>query len=67
MPKLKGLDSLRTLTNPPLIIITSAYQEYTMDGYELNILDYLLKPFSFERFLKAINKAVSQKKTPRHI
>ncbi len=67
MPKLKGLDSLRTLTNPPLIIITSAYQEYTMDGYELNILDYLLKPFSFERFLKAINKVVSQKKTPRHI
>ncbi len=67
MPRSKGLDSLRTLTNPPLIIITSAYQEYTMDGYELNILDYLLKPFSFERFLKAINKVVSQKKTPRHI
>ncbi|AFU69418.1 two-component system response regulator, LytR/AlgR family [Psychroflexus torquis ATCC 700755] len=62
MPKLKGLDFLRTLSNPPLIIITSAYQEYAMEGYELNILDYLLKPFSFERFLKAINKAVSQKK-----
>lgn len=62
MPKLKGLDFLRTLSNPPLIIIVSAYQEYAMEGYELNILDYLLKPFSFERFLKAINKAVSQKK-----
>lgn len=62
MPKLKGLDFLRTLSNPPLIIITSAYQEYAMEGYELNILDYLLKPFSFERFLKAINKAVLQKK-----
>jgi DNA-binding LytR/AlgR family response regulator len=62
MPKLKGLDFLRTLSNPPLIIIISAYQEYAMEGYELNILDYLLKPFSFERFLKAINKAVSQKK-----
>ena len=62
MPKLKGVDFLRTLSNPPLIIITSAYQEYAMEGYELNILDYLLKPFSFERFLKAVNKAVSQKK-----
>ncbi len=62
MPKLKGLDFLRTLNNPPLIIITSAYQEYAMEGYELSILDYLLKPFSFERFLKAINKAVSHKK-----
>ncbi|WP_106791385.1 LytTR family DNA-binding domain-containing protein [Aquimarina sp. Aq78] len=62
MPKLKGLDFLRTLSNPPLIIVTTAYQEYAIEGYELNILDYLLKPFSFERFLKAINKAQSQKK-----
>lgn len=62
MPKLKGLDFLRTLRNPPLIIITTAYQEYAMEGYELNILDYLLKPFSFERFLKAVTKAVDQNK-----
>ncbi|WP_405209116.1 LytR/AlgR family response regulator transcription factor [Aquimarina sp. LLG6339-5] len=62
MPKLKGLDFLRTLNNPPLIIITSAYQEYAMEGYELAIQDYLLKPFSFERFLKAVNKVVQQKK-----
>ena len=62
MPKLKGLDFLRTLSNPPLIIITSAYQEYAMEGYELNILDYLLKPFSFERFITAANKAIAQKK-----
>ncbi|WP_299435354.1 LytTR family DNA-binding domain-containing protein [uncultured Aquimarina sp.] len=62
MPKLKGLEFLRTLNNPPLIIITSAYQEYAMEGYELAIQDYLLKPFSFERFLKAVNKAVQQKK-----
>ena len=62
MPKLKGLDFLRTLKNPPLVIVTTAYQEYAMEGYELNIIDYLLKPFSFERFLKAINKAQEQKK-----
>lgn len=62
MPKLKGLDFLRTLSNPPLIIVTTAYQEYAIEGYELSILDYLLKPFSFERFLKAINKAQNQKK-----
>ncbi|TSE04630.1 MULTISPECIES: LytR/AlgR family response regulator transcription factor [Aquimarina] len=62
MPKLKGLDFLRTLSNPPLIIVTTAYQEYAIEGYELNIIDYLLKPFSFERFLKAIGKARDQKK-----
>lgn len=62
MPKLKGLDFLRTFKKPPLIIITTAYQEYAMEGYELSILDYLLKPFSFERFLKAVNKAVDQNK-----
>jgi len=62
MPKLKGLDFLRTLSNPPLVIVTTAYQEYAMEGYELNVIDYLLKPFSFERFLKAISKAQEQKK-----
>ena len=62
MPVLKGLDFLRTLNSPPLVIITSAYQEYAMEGYELSIIDYLLKPFNFERFLKAVNKAVAQKK-----
>lgn len=61
MPKLKGLDFLRTLTNPPLVIVTTAYQEYAMEGYELNVMDYLLKPFSFERFLKAIQKVKDQK------
>jgi DNA-binding LytR/AlgR family response regulator len=62
MPKLKGLDFLRTLRNPPLVIITTAYQEYAMEGYELNVIDYLLKPFSFERFLKAVQKAQEHKK-----
>ncbi|WP_298419726.1 LytTR family DNA-binding domain-containing protein [uncultured Kordia sp.] len=62
MPKLKGLDFLRTLQHPPLVIVTTAYQEYAMEGYELNVIDYLLKPFSFERFLKAVQKAQDHKK-----
>ncbi|WP_271784224.1 LytR/AlgR family response regulator transcription factor [Aquimarina algiphila] len=59
MPKLKGFDFLRTLPSPPKVIVTTAYSEFALEGYELNIADYLLKPFGFERFLKAINKAVS--------
>jgi DNA-binding LytR/AlgR family response regulator len=57
MPKLTGIEFLRTLKHPPLIIITTAYAEYAIQGYELNVLDYLMKPFSFERFLKAVQKA----------
>lgn len=56
MPVLKGFDFLKTLNNPPKVIVTTAYKEYAIEGYELNISDYLLKPFGFERFLKAINK-----------
>ena len=59
MPKLKGFDFLRTLPNPPKVIVTTAYKEHALEGYELNITDYLLKPFSFERFLKAINKTIN--------
>ncbi len=56
LPKLKGLEFIKSLTNPPHIIITSAYHEYALEGHELNVLDYLLKPIEFKRFLKAVNR-----------
>lgn len=58
MPKLKGLDFLRTLRQKPLVIVTSAYEEYALESFELDVCDYLLKPFRFDRFLKAIHKAL---------
>lgn len=58
MPKLKGFAFLKTLVSPPKVIVTTAYSEFAIEGYELNVSDYLLKPFSFERFLKAINKVI---------
>jgi DNA-binding LytR/AlgR family response regulator len=60
MPILKGFEFLNTLTNPPGVIVTTAYKEYALEGYEHNISDYLLKPFGFERFLKAVNKTLSR-------
>ncbi len=57
MPKLSGIEFLKNLKNPPLVIFTTAYSEYAMDGYELNIIDYLKKPFSFQRFCKAYFRA----------
>jgi DNA-binding LytR/AlgR family response regulator len=60
MPKISGIDFLRNLKNPRLVILTTAYSEYALEGYELNIIDYLKKPFSFERFFKACLKAIEQ-------
>ena len=56
LPKLKGMAFLKTLIDPPAVIITTAYHQYAVEGFELNVTDYLLKPFEFERFLVAVNK-----------
>ena len=56
MPQILGTDFIRTLTNPPKIIFTTAYRKYAVEGFDLDAVDYLLKPISFERFLKAVNK-----------
>lgn len=56
LPKLKGMAFLKTLTRPPAVIITTAYHQYAVEGFNLNVTDYLLKPIEFERFLVAVNK-----------
>lgn len=66
MPKLRGLDFLKTLTKPPKTIITTAYKEHALEGFELNVVDYILKPFSFDRLVKAVNK-VSETQTTKTI
>jgi len=62
MPKLSGMKFYRSLVNPPYVIFTTAYPEYAVEGFEVEAIDYLLKPFPFERFLKAINKAIDKLK-----
>src|SRR4030095_4350681 len=62
LPKLKGMAFLKTLSDPPAVIITTAYHQYAVEGFDLNVTDYLLKPIEFERFLVAVNKV----KTAQH-
>jgi len=63
MPKLSGLSMVKTMDHPPQIIFTTAYPEYAVEGFEVDATDYLIKPFSFERFIKAVNKAMERIKT----
>lgn len=57
LPEMSGVSFLRSLVHPPLVIFTTAYSKYAVDGFDLEAVDFLLKPFSFERFYKAVNKA----------
>jgi two-component system, LytTR family, response regulator len=65
LPKLKGMAFLKTLANPPAVIITTAYHQYAVEGFNLNVTDYLLKPIEFERFLTAVNKVKAAQKERR--
>jgi DNA-binding LytR/AlgR family response regulator len=62
MPEITGIDFLKTIPNPPYVIITTAFREYAIEGYDLDVVDFLLKPISFERFLKAINRFINRTK-----
>lgn len=60
LPKISGIDFLKTLNNSPYIVLTTAFSDYALESYEFNVVDYLLKPFSFQRFVKAVNKVPKQ-------
>ncbi len=65
LPRLKGMAFLKTLAHPPAVIITTAYHQYAVEGFELNVTDYLLKPIEFERFLAAVNKVKTAEREKR--
>lgn len=70
LPKISGIDFLKTISDAPHVILTTAFSEYALESYDLNVVDYLLKPFSFERFVKAVNKVpvnTSEKKVQESV
>lgn len=67
LPRLSGMDFLRTATHQPLTILTTAYSEFALESYQYNVVDYLLKPFSFERFSQAIEKVQTTIRTARQL
>jgi two-component system LytT family response regulator len=66
LPRLKGMAFLKTLAHPPAVIVTTAYHQYAVEGFDLNVTDYLLKPFDFERFLVAVNKVKTTAPEKQH-
>lgn len=67
LPRLKGMAFLKTLVHPPAVIVTTAYHQYAVEGFNLNVTDYLLKPFEFERFLTAVNKVKNTRREPAEV
>ncbi|PKR79613.1 DNA-binding response regulator [Brumimicrobium salinarum] len=67
LPKLSGIDFLKALNNPPQVIFTTAFSEFALEGYELNVVDYLLKPFSFQRFVQAVSKVETKKQSEANL
>lgn len=63
LPKISGIDFLKMVSNPPHVILTTAFSNYALESYEFDVVDYLLKPFSFQRFVKAVNKVPSKMTT----
>ena len=67
LPKISGIDFLKTLSHPPAVIFTTAFPDYALQGYELNVVDYLLKPFSFQRFVQAVGKVPIKNKPQEEV